>query len=172
MSYSTDTARSWSHPTHCKTAAASPSKYPVPDKFSVRAHATVSVSSIAWWLYYLAGLPMTLHSKLGNYKHWQEILQQQMLLKNGKDVKKFNGDLSFDILKARGQGRNQWGQERVWVRSQWQMRLMLKWAWINIPCLSIYRRSWRSHPGNKDTFSLGGKKWDVKRLYDPIWTGS
>lgn len=56
---------------------------------------------------------MTLHSKLGNYKHWQEILQQQMLLKNGKDVKKFNGDLSFDILKARGQGRNQWGQERV-----------------------------------------------------------
>lgn len=42
----------------------------------------VSVSSIALLLYYLAGLPMTLHSKWSNYKHWQETLEQQMLFKN------------------------------------------------------------------------------------------
>jgi len=75
MSYLMYKARFWSHTTRHKTRATSTPIYPVPDKFATQVPTTVSVSSIALLLYYLAGPPMTLHSKWSNYKHWQETLE-------------------------------------------------------------------------------------------------
>lgn len=81
MSYFTYKGRFWSCTTRCKSSATSTSIYLDPEKFATQAPATVSVSSIALLLYYLAGLPMTLHSKRSNYKHWQETLEEQMFFK-------------------------------------------------------------------------------------------